>query len=413
MDFGVVILGTDINAYFMARNFHEAYGIKPHLIGKIPMAFTSLSTILSLEIEPDLWNAHAMRQAVENYAKGFRQSHPHTPLLLVGTNDTYVRLIVENAEFLREYCVFNYPDLDTINNLLIKQNFYTAYEDSGLDMPRSRFFDCTDELAVEKLREDIRELMFPVILKPGDGIVYHDHEFPGQAKVYKLDTFDEIVETIREIKDAGYDNTLILQEFIPGDDSMLFDSILYCSSNAVPQLMSFAQIGLQEHTPGGIGNCTVLVNGYNEFSNTHEITEKLVRFLEHISYRGIAEFDLKYDTRDEKFKVFEINPRQARSSYYLTACGYNLAEYLVDDLIYHKTKDFTFIEEKMVLSFVPLSVIKEHISNEKLKAEILALKKAGKYVRPLHYHADKSLKRKSWLVARDRNYEKKYRENTW
>jgi D-aspartate ligase len=255
--------------------------------------------------------------------------------------------------------------------------------------------------------------MFPIILKPGDGIVYHDYEFPEQAKVYKLESFAEVVDTIRLIQNSGYNNSLILQEFIPGDDSMLFDSILYCDSQARPQLMSFAQIGLQEHTPGGIGNCTVLVNGYNQFGNTHEIQEKLVRFLEQIEYRGIAEFDLKYDTRDQTFKVFEINPRQARSSYYLTACGYNLAQYLVDDLIYHTPKDFVFIDKKMALSFVPLSVIKEHVTNEALKAEVLALKKAGKYVRPLHYAGDKSLKRTSYLAARDRNYKKKYKEHSW
>ena len=177
--------------------------------------------------------------------------------------------------------------------------------------------------------------------------------------------------------------------------------------------MSFAQLALQEHTPTGIGNCTVLVNAYNEYGNTEIIKDKLKKFLTDIGYTGIAEFDLKYDTRDNKFKVFEINPRQARSSYYLTACGYNLAEYLIDDLIYNKKHEFKFIEEKMVLSFVPIKVIKKYVENKKIKEQIFKLIKQRKFVRPLRYKKDKNLKRKLWLIVRDYNYMKKYKNNTW
>ncbi|MDR2714925.1 MAG: hypothetical protein LBB42_05350 [Coriobacteriales bacterium] len=409
VDFGVLLLGTDINTYYMARNFHEAYGIKPHAIGKVSMGFTQYSSIMTCEIVPDLWNAAVMKSVAERYAL----AHPNKPLILVGTNDTYVRLIVENAEFLRRYFLFNYVDLKTLNNLLIKQNFYREYKDLGLAMPKSYFVDCARELDEEELKQGVSELLFPVILKPGDGIKYHDHEFAGQAKVYKLNSAEEIIKVVKEITEAGYDDELVIQEFIPGDDSRLFDAIFYCNAKAEPQLMSFAQIGLQERTPGGIGNCTVLVNGYNEFGNTAEIKDKLVELLKKIEYKGIAEFDLKYDERDATFKVFEINPRQARSSYYLTACGYNLAEYLVDDLLYQKPKDFVFIDKKMVLSFVPFSVVKNYVTNEKLKSEILRLKREGSYVRPLHYKNDLNLMRRPWLVARDLNYLKKYREYSW
>ena len=46
MDFEVIIVGTDINAYYMARNTYEKYHKKAHLIGKVPMNFTNYSNIL-------------------------------------------------------------------------------------------------------------------------------------------------------------------------------------------------------------------------------------------------------------------------------------------------------------------------------------------------------------------------------
>ena len=90
-----------------------------------------------------------------------------------------------------------------------------------------------------------------------------------------------------------------------------------------------------------------------------------------------------------------------------------MAKYLIDDLIYNKKHEFKLIEEEMVLSFVPLKVIKEHVENEKIKKEIFKLIKQNKFVRPLRYKKDKNLKRKLWLIVRDYNYIKKYRNNTW
>ena len=52
--FDVVLIGTDVNAYYMARNFHEEYGIKSHVIGRVSMLFTTLSSIIDLTIVPDL-----------------------------------------------------------------------------------------------------------------------------------------------------------------------------------------------------------------------------------------------------------------------------------------------------------------------------------------------------------------------
>lgn len=403
INFDLVILGTDINAYYMARCYHEKYNKKAYIIGKEPMNFTSLSNIVNIEYESNLWDTEAFL----NKLKEFANNHKENPLLLVASNDFYVRLIAENKRVLSKNYKFNYPKLSIVNNVLLKDSFYESYKNTDLDIPKTFIYSCKEKNKIPK------DFIYPLIIKPGDGVSYYKHKFEGQHKVYKPTDEKELKTIIKKIEKSGYEDNLIIQEFIPGDDSNLFDAIFYCNSNGVAELATFAQIGLQEHTPTGIGNCTVLVNGYSEYGNVDNTVKKLKRFLEKIKYTGFAEFDLKYDPRDKKYKVLEINPRQARSSYYLTALGHNLIEYLAEDLYMGKTHKFKLLKDKIVLSFVPKYVLKKYIDNKELKKEILSLYRQGKCVDPLNYKNDNNLKRKLYLLVRKYNYIKKYKNNRW
>ena len=402
----VLIIGTDINAYYMARCYHELTGRKADLIGKANMAFTSVSKITNIQIEDNLWDNDTFVKVLLNYAEKNKNSR----ILLIGTNDNYVKLISENKKILEKYYIFNYPDIEIVNNLLIKEKFYTKYKDMGLDMPLTYFYKCNQNDNIENVKKYFKE--YPIIIKPSDGVEYH-HLDEVLDKVYKVYNDEKLEEVIKKIENAGYNNTLIIQEFIPGDDSALFDSLFYVGKDKEAKLETFAQIGLQEHTPTGIGNCTVLVNGFDEHGYKEEIVYKLKEFIEKIGYQGFAEFDIKYDKRDNKYKVLEINPRQSRSGYYMAACGYNLVETLINDLIQNKEMTFKIIKEKYVLSFVPKKVINKYIENKKLKKEINILIKNKKLINPLKYKKDMSLGRIKYMFLRDRNYIKKYKKYTF
>ncbi|MCL2173866.1 carboxylate--amine ligase [Candidatus Saccharibacteria bacterium] len=406
-DFKVVLLGTDINAYYMSRNFHEAFGIKCHLIGRVAMPFTKLSSILTYEIDSQLLVGDRLNRRLKEIAR----QNEGRKIILVGTNDDYVQWIIKNADSLQKDFLFNYSDRKMVESLMDKKKFYTKYSDSDLiKLPRTYFYD-VQKNAIDWSK--VEELAFPVIIKPSNTVSWHEHPFSGQAKVYKLYDRSEVKKVIENVADSGYDSELIIQEFIPGGDDRLFDVVFYCDTSGKPRLMSFAQIGLQERTPTGIGNATVLVNGFNEFGGTEVIKNNLIKFMRKLNYKGMAEFDLKYDERDQTFKVLEINPRQARCSYYLTVCGYNLAKYLADDLLGCGLPEFTFIDQRVALSFVPNYVIKKYIKNVPLKREIAKLRQQKKLVDPLVYPVDMSLQRRLWLFIRKFNYMSKYRKNVF
>lgn len=397
----VLIMGTDINAYYMSRCYHELTGKKADMIGNRAMPYTNISNSI---IVPNFNDKENFRKALIEYGEKNREY----TILLIATSDLYVKLVAEEKSLLEKYYVFNYPDIELVNNLLIKEKFYDIYQDMGIDMPKTFIFPCNQNKDMNEIKEYFKE--YPLIIKPSDGVEYHSLEDVSLAKVYKAHTEEELEKIIKKIEKAGYNKNLIIQEFIPGDDSALFDSIFYVGKDKKAKLATFAQIGLQEHTPTGIGNCTVLVNGFDEHGYQEEFVYKLKQFIEKIGYQGFAEFDMKYDARDGKYKVLEINPRQSRSGYYLTACGYNLIKYLIDDLIYDKKIDFKIIKEKYVLSFVPKTVIKKYIKNEKLKKEINKLIKDKKIVNPIDYKKDKNIKRKLYVFYRNLNYMKKYKK---
>ncbi len=397
-----IIVGTDMNAYNMAISFHEAYNIKPILIGKESLSFTEMSSITeTIELDNNLSEPKHFADILINMAEKYRA--PGKTLLLVGTNDLYVRLIIENAKALKEHYVFNYPTEALMNQLQMKANFYELCAQHGIDTPTTYFYDCSQDAPF-----DDGGMMYPVIIKPSNGIEYSRNKFDGQQKVYKVESPKELFEVIQKIKASGYRDELIIQDFIPGDDTYMWDSVIYANAQGKTQLVTYAQVVLQEHTVTAIGNYTALITRFDK-----EMMVKLQQFLEAVGYTGFANFDLKYDARDKKFKVFEVNIRQGRSSYYVTALGHNMAEYLVDDLIYKKDKPITYLNEDFLFTVVPKMVLRNFVQNQAVQKDIKRLIKEKKYGNPLFYKKDTHMKRKLYLFARQVNYYKKYKNNQW
>lgn len=404
MDFFVLILGTDANAYYMARCCYEEYKIKPHLIGQRRLAFTKFSDILTIEYCPDFWKEETFLEVINNYAK----NSEYKKILLVSTNETYTEYISKNKEKLNKKFVYNLPSIEIIKTLTNKENFYKTYENSELTFPKTIYFDAKKD-KIESIK-----IQFPLVLKPANVVKYNHVDFVGKNKIYKIENQSELEKTINIIKNSEYDDRLIIQEFIPGDDSYLFDSVVYADKNSKCKIISFAQIGMQERTKSMVGNAALLINGFNTFDgNVDKQINNIISFIEKIGYMGFAEIDMKYDYRDKIFKVLEINARQGRCSYYLTPLGCNLVKTMVDDVIKNKDIEKKVLTEKVLLTFVPKGIIKKYCTNKKLKKEALKLWKKGNVVKPMDCKLDKNFKRFLMLRKRWLHYYKEYKNSYW
>lgn len=402
MEFELLIIGSDINAYHMARSYHEEYNKKAYLIGSEPMAVTYYSKILNFDLVPDLNSTTTFLKTLNS----FYDEHSDKKILLIGSTNTYVRLIIENKDELKDHFIFHTYDIDTLNMFLVRENFYREFK--GLDTRDTYVYDINTDLNLFK----INDIGYPLIIRLGTTTFYHELGVKGSSKVYVINDICELLDTISAIRNTGYKKHLIIQRQLDNDDSLLFDCVSYVDRFGKVALMSFAQIGLQEYNDDGVGSATVLVNGFNEYGGTKKVVDTLKETLESINYRGIIEFKFLYNKSNKKYEVIEVNPRQARSSYYLTFAGYNLVKYLVDDLILGKKLEYQFADEKVCLSLVPKKIINKYVKSEKLKAQIDTLYNNKKYVNPIKYSKDKTIKRIIWLKSNDLNYSKMYKDRS-
>lgn len=401
MDTKILILGSDANAYYMARCAYEYTQKKAHLIGKDRLAFTKFSNILTIEYEPNLWNEQEFVKILNRYAL----KNIENRVLVISTNETYSLFLARNQKILEHNLIYFKQSAKVLETLTNKEKFYKTYKTSSLSFPVTYYFD----VAKDSL---IPTMTYPMILKPADVVSYNHLSFPGKNKIYKIESEEELLNTINRIKSAGYQEKLILQEYIPGDDSYLFDSVVYVSKSGKVKVISFAQIGLQERSKSMVGNAACLINGFNTFKvDTAEMKENIITFMETLGMNGFFEFDMKYDKKSQTFKVLEINARQGRCSYYLTPLKANLVEIMLKDLVMQEELPFRDLKEECLLSFVPKNIVKTYITNEDFKKEVLRLWK--KRVSPMECPKDKNFKRFLMMKKRLWHYKKEYQDSYW
>lgn len=371
-NFQPLLFGGDINVYSVARAFHEAYGIKSVCYGKFASGPAYGSTIIDYRVCPQNEDAATFR---ENVAKAAQEFADKT-VLVIGCGDSYVKLAAENKQYFPENCIAATVSGELINTLINKEKFYALCDEYGIDHPGTFIYH-------KEMGHDF-ELNFqpPYICKPANGVAYWEHPFEGNEKVFTCPDRKNLEEVLDKVYASGYPDTMIIQDFIPGDDSYMRVLTNYSDRNGKVKLMCMGHVLLEEHTPHGIGNHAVIITEYDE-----ALSLKIKQLLEELHYTGFSNFDIKYDSRDGKYKLFEINCRQGRSNYYVTGAGYNIAKLLVEDRIEHRELPFVITKNHALWRMVPKKVAFKFIPKA-YHPQMKALIRAGASTHSLEYHRD-------------------------
>lgn len=374
-----LLFAGDINVCSVARAFHEEYGIVSSCYGKYPTGPCMDSKIIDYRANEKADEQETFLQLVTDFAK----EHSQETVLLIGCGDSYVQLASANKDNLPENVIAPYIDVDLMNALIHKEKFYDMCERVGVDYPTTFVHKKEMGLEVEAPFEG------RYVVKPSNGIEYWRHPYATQKKVYIEDTWQDVLRVLGDIYGSGYDDSVIIQNFIPGDDTYMHVLTNYSDKHGKVKMMCLGHVLLEEHTPHGLGNHAVIITEKNE-----ELQNKFKALLEDIGYVGFSNFDIKYDQRDGKYKVFEINTRQGRSNYYVTSAGANIAKLLVDDLILDKPLDLHMVDNEHMFTVVPKKVAFTHIKPEEYQKKMKALYGQGKVSNPLLYKEDNGLIRK-------------------
>lgn len=395
-EFIPVLMGNDINVYSMARAFYEEYSLKSTVFCKIASGPCKDSDIINLHPVEKIDESEVFVEHINQFAL----KNIHKTIMLIGCGDSYVEVISSNLNKLESNIVAPYMDFQYIEPLTDKENFYKLCQENNIDHPLTTVIHHEEEGNIE-LNFDP-----PYVVKPSDSVEYWKHPFEGQDKVFIVQTKEEVKTIVEAIFSSGYKETVIIQEFIPGDDSNMRVLTCYSDQNARVKLMALGHVLLEEHTPTGIGNHAVILNDYNE-----DLNRKFKDFLEKINYKGFSNFDLKYDPRDGKYKAFELNPRQGRSNYYVTNSGYNLAKIVVDDYLNDKTFPGTeIVSNQRLWLVVPKRVAFMYVYSQENRQKMSELIIAGNYVNPLLYSKDRNIKRMLRVSKNILSHYKKFKQ---
>ncbi|MEG2119498.1 MAG: ATP-grasp domain-containing protein [Pseudoflavonifractor sp.] len=392
LPFVPLLLGADINVYSMARAFHEAYGVKTVAFGMYPSGCCFGSAIIDYRVCPNNDDPAVVLKNVTAVAAEF----PDKQIIVLGCGDNYLTSIAGNLPNYPGNVIAPYIDLALMETLIHKEKFYGLCDTYGIDHPATFVYH-------RDMGHDFT-LPFdgPFVVKPAESATYWDHPFDTQKKAYVLQTRAEVEGALDDVYRHGYEDSMIIQDFIPGDDSFMRVLTCYSGTDGRVRLSCLGHVLLEEHTRHGIGNHAVIITEPDE-----EICAKLRSFLEEIQFTGFSNFDIKYDARDGKFKVFEINCRQGRSNYYVTGAGYNLAKCLVEDRIEHKPADLLVTENRHLWRVIPQKVAYDYIPKA-YHGEMQALIRAHKVVNPLYYSADKGLIHKLRILRDQMRYRERY-----
>ncbi len=147
------------------------------------------------------------------------------------------------------------------------------------------------------------ELGYPVVMKSMDPRILRRR--PGALSVAVVHSPSEAIELYDRIEDTTEPN-LMLQEFIPGDARSIWMFNGYFDGDGASPIGIVGQKIRQ--APPRTGATTL-----GEVVGNEVVRGLAVRFLGDLGYRGIVDLGFRFDARDARYKLLDVNPRVGSS----------------------------------------------------------------------------------------------------
>ena len=140
---------------------------------------------------------------------------------------------------------------------------------------------------------------FPAILKPA---IHASMNRLTADKAWRVSNHEELMVRYREARELMPADLILVQEMIPGSGASQFSFAALCLEGKT--IASLTARRTRQY-PIDFGYSSSFV----ETMDVPEIVAPSQRLLAAIGYTGIVEVEYKFDSRDARFKLLDINPR--------------------------------------------------------------------------------------------------------
>jgi len=232
------------------------------------------------------------REAVHEVLLAEGRTHNLNGWVVFPVNDEYVESVSTHHEALSSIYRLITPPLAVTQFALDKRLTYRRAEELGVDAPWTMVSATEDGF-------EGKDLPFPLILKPA---VNH-HFFPHtNVKALPVANLAELKHWFAQMSRYIPPEEILIQERIPGAGENQFSFCALCKDGKVYASLAARR---RRQYPVEFGNASSFV----ETTHQPEVEEAGRRFLESIGFDGMVEAEFKFDARDGKYKILDVNPR--------------------------------------------------------------------------------------------------------
>ena len=226
------------------------------------------------------------------YLSGLAEKYRLDGWVLFPTEDESAALLSKyHGELSRRFRVTT-PNWDSLRWAYDKRLTYRLAAKESIDYPWTLYPGNEADL-------EAAACPFPVILKPA--VKASVNRFTVD-KAWPAENRDLLLARYREARELVPPDLILVQEMIPGGGESQFSFTALCSEGTT---LGYLTARRTRQYPIDFGHSSCFV----ETLEVPEIEQPSRRLLAAINYTGVVEVEFKYDCRDGRYKLLDINPR--------------------------------------------------------------------------------------------------------
>ncbi len=230
-------------------------------------------------------------------------------------SDEYLAFYQNNSSFVHNYFHSTLPDAELVKLIQDKYSQHNMAVNCGIDVPKTVFVE-----KIDRVNDFVRNFNYPVFIKARDVNIWRK-KISSHKKGFVINTKQDLIIKLSECSEKQV--PVIVQEIVKSPDNENYKVCVFISPSGKLKLLFTIRKIHQRPIHFGIGTC--MMSYKNEYLN--KIGEKLFTS---INYTGVGSAEFKFDKRDGKLKLIEINSRYWQQNALADFCGMNfpLTDYL-------------------------------------------------------------------------------------